>query len=304
MRPELPRIVTPSAPGPGRAPARSRAHAGAADRAVRDDGVPGGRRLPAAWACRGAAIPVAGGRHAPHRPALRPASRALARRPPGRRSRRRRRAPRSVPRPTAGSCSPARSAGAGVVSVTHTGGLRTTYEPVTPAVAAGDLVSAGDILGTLDAGHGGCPAACLHWGLRRGDVYLDPLLLLGLGRMRLKPLVPPGRAARSPPDRAAPAAVRLRPGENVAWAQAGKWRSARRTSAVSARGPPCTLPAVARLVRRRCRRAVVARRRAGPAASAQLRRGRRAGVRRGGRTRRPGCRPVRSAAASHGRRTW
>ena len=123
--------------------------------------------------------------------------------------------------------------GRGVVSVTHTGGLRTTYEPVTPAVAAGDLVSAGDILGTLDVGHGGCPAACLHWGLRRGDVYLDPLLLLGLGRMRLKPLVPPGRAARSPPDRAAPAC---------------------RVGGSSGGGVA---------------RAVVARRRAGPAASAQ-----------------------------------
>ena len=95
--------------------------------------------------------------------------------------------------------------GRGVVSVTHAGGLRTTYEPVTPAVAAGDLVSAGDVLGTVGPGHGGCPGACLHWGLRRGDVYLDPLLLLGLGRMRLKPLVPSGRAARSPPGRAAPA---------------------------------------------------------------------------------------------------
>ena len=39
---------------------RSRAHAGAADRAVRDHGVPGGRRLPGAWARRGPAIPVAG----------------------------------------------------------------------------------------------------------------------------------------------------------------------------------------------------------------------------------------------------
>jgi hypothetical protein len=28
----------------------------------------------------------------------------------------------------------------------------------------------------------------LHWGLRQGNRYLDPLALLGLGRVRLWPL--------------------------------------------------------------------------------------------------------------------
>ena len=80
-------------------------------------------------------------------------------------------------------------AGRGVISVTHADGLRTTYEPVTPSVAAGDRVTAGAVIGVLDAGHPGCPAvACLHWGLRRGNVYLDPLVLLGHGRVRLLPL--------------------------------------------------------------------------------------------------------------------
>jgi murein DD-endopeptidase MepM/ murein hydrolase activator NlpD len=82
-------------------------------------------------------------------------------------------------------------AGRGVVSVAHAGGLRTTYEPVTASVRAGDAVAAGDELGTLQGGHPGCPeSACLHWGLRRGDRYLDPLALLGLGRVRLLPLPP------------------------------------------------------------------------------------------------------------------
>jgi len=81
-----------------------------------------------------------------------------------------------------------RVAGRGVLSVAHPGGLRTTYEPVTATVSVGDTVAAGTTLGTLDAGHPGCPAAaCLHWGLRRGDRYLDPLALLGLGRVRLLP---------------------------------------------------------------------------------------------------------------------
>jgi murein DD-endopeptidase MepM/ murein hydrolase activator NlpD len=80
-------------------------------------------------------------------------------------------------------------AGRGVVSVMHAGGLRSTYEPVTPSVAIGDAVTAGQPLGTLVAGHPGCPAAaCLHWGVRSGRDYLDPLTLLGLGRVRLLPM--------------------------------------------------------------------------------------------------------------------
>src|SRR5688572_7143603 len=74
-------------------------------------------------------------------------------------------------------------AGRGVVSVAHPGGLRTTYEPVlTEEHRPGDPVAAGQRIGTLAPGHPGCPApACLHWGLRRGPDYLDPLTLLGLG---------------------------------------------------------------------------------------------------------------------------
>ena len=80
-------------------------------------------------------------------------------------------------------------AGRGVVSLVHPGGLRTTYEPVTAVVRAGDRVRAGQLIGSLDPGHPGCPgAACLHWGLRRNDEYGDPLALLGLARVRLLPL--------------------------------------------------------------------------------------------------------------------
>jgi murein DD-endopeptidase MepM/ murein hydrolase activator NlpD len=91
-------------------------------------------------------------------------------------------------------------AGRPVISVTHPDGLRTTYEPVSPAVTVGTSVAAGTGLGTLLPGHAGCPeAACLHWGLRRGDDYLDPLALLGLGRSRLLPLDPDPPAATSRP---------------------------------------------------------------------------------------------------------
>ncbi|MEU5904963.1 M23 family metallopeptidase [Micromonospora sp. NPDC047467] len=80
-------------------------------------------------------------------------------------------------------------AGRPVVTVGHADGLRTTHEPVQPAVRPGQPVTAGTPLGELLPGHPGCPAdACLHWGLRRGDEYLDPLALLGLGPVRLLPV--------------------------------------------------------------------------------------------------------------------
>ncbi|MBW8739530.1 MAG: M23 family metallopeptidase [Streptomyces turgidiscabies] len=75
-----------------------------------------------------------------------------------------------------------RVAGRGVVSVelsgTGTPSLRTTYEPVTAAVEKGTEVAAGEVVGTLEAGSGHCATPCLHWGLLRGDTYLDPLTLL------------------------------------------------------------------------------------------------------------------------------
>lgn len=76
-----------------------------------------------------------------------------------------------------------------VVSIDHAGGLRTTYEPVTARVRIGQRVSAGSEVGSLVAGHPGCPGACLHWGVRRGrDEYLDPLALVRATPVRLKPL--------------------------------------------------------------------------------------------------------------------
>ena len=87
-------------------------------------------------------------------------------------------------------------AGRPVVSIDHVNGLRTTYEPVDRTVAAGQRVTRGSPIGTLQIGHPGCPVqACLHWGLRRGETYLDPLLLLRPPRVRLLPMA--GRPATS-----------------------------------------------------------------------------------------------------------
>jgi murein DD-endopeptidase MepM/ murein hydrolase activator NlpD len=106
-------------------------------------------------------------------------------------------------------------AGRGVVSVELTGTgeppLRTTYAPVEAAVRKGDEVAAGELLGTVEPTGPHC-TACLHWGLLRGEVYLNPLSLLppwllNAGPSRLLPVlgVPlPGRAEISPARRAAP----------------------------------------------------------------------------------------------------
>jgi len=97
-------------------------------------------------------------------------------------------------------------AGRAVLVVVH-GALRTTYEPVRATVGVGQPVAAGQEIGRLVAGHPGCPAeACLHWGLRRGADYLDPVRLVHAGRVRLLPL------AGSPTSPGAPGAGLLQAG--------------------------------------------------------------------------------------------
>lgn len=84
-------------------------------------------------------------------------------------------------------------AGRPLVSIAHPGGLRTSYEPVKPTVRVGQVVSDGAVIGELEPGHAGCPAAaCLHWGAMWGPAaradYIDPLGLLASTPIRLKPL--------------------------------------------------------------------------------------------------------------------
>lgn len=94
-----------------------------------------------------------------------------------------------------------RLAGRGVVVVDH-GATRTTYEPVTATVHVGEEVTSGETLGLLELSGSHCfPRACLHWGWLRGETYLDPLLLVGSGPVRLLPLSgdePSGPAPTSP----------------------------------------------------------------------------------------------------------
>ncbi|MFE4382654.1 murein hydrolase activator EnvC family protein [Streptomyces cyaneofuscatus] len=84
-----------------------------------------------------------------------------------------------------------RVAGRGVLVIEPAGSgappLRTTYEPVRALVDKGDEVVAGQPVGVLEAGPFHCAEGCLHWGLRRGDAYLDPLTLLPPALLRRGP---------------------------------------------------------------------------------------------------------------------
>jgi len=80
-------------------------------------------------------------------------------------------------------------AGRGVLTVQHSGALRTTYEPVDERLASGTIVHRGTRVGVLSAEPGHCtPRGCLHWGAIFGKDYRDPLSLLGFGRPILLPL--------------------------------------------------------------------------------------------------------------------
>jgi murein DD-endopeptidase MepM/ murein hydrolase activator NlpD len=81
------------------------------------------------------------------------------------------------------------------VSVEHADGITTSYGPLAALrVRRGDAVRLGDPLGALAPGGHGHEAGDrgLHWGARRGAVYLDPRSLLTASRWR-PTLVGPGR---------------------------------------------------------------------------------------------------------------
>ena len=82
-----------------------------------------------------------------------------------------------------------RIADRGTVTVLHPSGVRSTSEPVEPAVTVGEVVAQGSRLGELAGTGSHCRPTCLHLGAVRDHTYLDPLVFLTGGRrVRLLPL--------------------------------------------------------------------------------------------------------------------
>lgn len=68
-----------------------------------------------------------------------------------------------------------------VITIDHGSGLRSSFEPVEGLLPVGAAVAKGEQFGALAApgaaGHCG-DRMCLHWGVRRGDDYVDPLAFI------------------------------------------------------------------------------------------------------------------------------
>ena len=79
-----------------------------------------------------------------------------------------------------------------VLVIAAAGGLRITFEPVESELPVGTTVRTGQVVGTVSARPGHCaPATCVHWGVLRGERYLDPLSFVTAVRVVLLPLHPP-----------------------------------------------------------------------------------------------------------------
>ncbi len=86
------------------------------------------------------------------------------------------------------------------VTLEHAGGVRTSYGPLRDlAVAAGRWVRADQRVGTVAGGHH-ASRTVLHWGARVGAAYVDPLLLLEVGRWRPALVGPGGTEVTDLPD--------------------------------------------------------------------------------------------------------
>lgn len=83
-----------------------------------------------------------------------------------------------------------------VLSIDLDSGLRSSVEPVATLVEVGQRVSKGELVGTVDdaPGAGHCePQWCVHWGLRKGDDYVNPLdWVVGYGPIQLLTLTDSG----------------------------------------------------------------------------------------------------------------
>lgn len=71
-------------------------------------------------------------------------------------------------------------AGKNVVVLQHDNGLRSSFEPVTTQLPVGTFVEKGRIFAHRlpDAVSHCSGEGCIHWGVRDGDTYVDPLTLI------------------------------------------------------------------------------------------------------------------------------
>jgi murein DD-endopeptidase MepM/ murein hydrolase activator NlpD len=100
----------------------------------------------------------------------------------------------------------------GVLSISHAGGVLSSYEPVVSNLHTGDPVTKGQVIGQIEIGQieigqieigqieaGHCSVPCLHFGVRVDGDYVSPLLFLGgLARPVLLPTPGDARARSSP----------------------------------------------------------------------------------------------------------
>lgn len=66
-----------------------------------------------------------------------------------------------------------------VLSIRHSDGLVSSYEPVTTTLVAGDTVRRGDAIGEVAPATTHCDRDCLHFGVRLHGEYVSPLKYLG-----------------------------------------------------------------------------------------------------------------------------
>lgn len=65
-----------------------------------------------------------------------------------------------------------------LLTIEHAAGLVSTFEPLDSTLSPGDVVAAGDLIGTVATG-GHAPSGLLHVGVRWDGRYINPLPLFG-----------------------------------------------------------------------------------------------------------------------------
>lgn len=81
-----------------------------------------------------------------------------------------------------------------VLSIEHTSGVLTSFEPLESSLVEGDAVRRGQVIGVVRPGH--CREPCLHFGARIAGEYVSPLIFLsGQPRAVLLPTRGGGRDA-------------------------------------------------------------------------------------------------------------